>query len=117
MLKLCQQVARAKQLTRRLPCLLKAELPGSLKVSFHTDVFMGGIVKRTAGIRIGKRLVHIFVMLPPAGGRPLMISDAAVNVTPDIDTRVEELCILQKLVAGWVSRALALPFCLQQSLF
>ena len=61
---------------------------GLVKGQLHTDVFMGGIVKRTAGIRTGRRLVHIFAMLPPAGGRPLMISDAAINVTPDIDTRV-----------------------------
>ena len=33
---------------------------------------MGGIVKRDAGIRIGKRLVHVFAMLPPAGGRALL---------------------------------------------
>ena len=117
MLKLCQQLARERRLMRRLPCLLKAALPGLRKVSLHTDVFMGGIVKRTAGIRTGKRLVHIFVMFPPAGGRPLMISDAAVNVAPDIDTRVEGLCILQKLVAGWASRVLALLFCRQQSRF
>ena len=62
---------------------------GLAKGQLHTDVFMGGIVRRTAGIRTGKRLLHIFAMLPPAGGRPLLISDAAVNVAPDIDTRVE----------------------------
>ena len=61
---------------------------GLAKGQLHTDVFMGGIVRRTAGIRTGKRLLHIFAMLPPAGGRPLLISDAAVNVAPDIDTRV-----------------------------
>ncbi|MGB2108328.1 MAG: phosphate acetyltransferase, partial [Candidatus Puniceispirillum sp.] len=37
---------------------------GLIKGQLHTDVFMGGIVKRDAGIRIGKRLVHIFAMLP-----------------------------------------------------
>ena len=62
---------------------------GLAKGQLHTDVFMGGIVRRTAGIRTGNRLLHIFAMLPPAGGRPLLISDAAVNVAPDIDTRVE----------------------------
>ena len=62
---------------------------GLAKGQLHTDVFMGGIVRRTAGIRTGNRLVHIFAMLPPDGGRPLLISDAAVNVAPDIDTRVE----------------------------
>ena len=62
---------------------------GLAKGQLHTDVFMGGIVRRTAGIRTGNRLLHIFAMLPPAGGRPLLISDAAVNIAPDIDTRVE----------------------------
>lgn len=62
---------------------------GLAKGQLHTDVFMGGIVKRTSGIRTGKRLLHVFALLPPAGGRPLLISDAAVNVAPDIDTRVE----------------------------
>ncbi len=62
---------------------------GLAKGQLHTDVFMGGIVRRTAGIRTGNRLMHIFAMLPPDGGRPLLISDAAVNVAPDIDTRVE----------------------------
>ena len=62
---------------------------GLVKGQLHTDVFMGGIVKRTAGIRTGNRLLHVFALLPPDGGRPLLISDAAVNVAPDIDTRVE----------------------------
>ena len=62
---------------------------GLAKGQLHTDVFMGGIVKRASGIRIGKRLVHVFLMIPPEGGRSLMISDAAVNVAPDIETRVE----------------------------
>ena len=45
----------------------------------------------------------MFAYLPPAGGRPLLISDAAVNVAPDIDTRVEAACIAE-MVAGWASR-------------
>jgi len=67
----------------------QSRVAGLAKGQLHTDIFMGGIVKRAAGIRIGKRLVHLFAMLPPAGGRPLLISDAAVNVAPDIETRVE----------------------------
>lgn len=67
----------------------EGRVAGLTKGQLHTDVFMGGIVKRAAGIRTGKRLVHLFAMLPPKGGRPLLISDAAVNVAPDIETRVE----------------------------
>lgn len=62
---------------------------GLIKGQLHSDVFMGGVVRRDAGIRIGNRLIHIFAMLPPGGGKPLLISDAAVNVAPDVDTRVD----------------------------
>ena len=48
----------------------EGRVAGIAKGQLHTDVFMGGLVKRAAGIRGGKRLVHLFVMLPPAGGRP-----------------------------------------------
>jgi phosphate acetyltransferase len=62
---------------------------GLVKGQLHTDIFMGGIVRRESGIRTDKRMVHLFAMLSPSGGRPLFISDAAVNVAPDITTRVE----------------------------
>ena len=89
MLKLYQPLERERRLMRRLPLFAAGRVAGLAKGQLHTDVFMGGIVRRTAGIRTGNRLLHIFAMLPPAGGRPLLISDAAVNVAPDIDTRVE----------------------------
>ncbi len=71
---------------------------GLIKGQLHTDIFMGTIVRRTAGIRTDKRLVHIFAMLPPGGGRPLLISDAAVNITPDVDTRTEAALAMASLL-------------------
>lgn len=58
-----------------------------MKGHVHTDRFMSGMLKRENGIRGDKRMVHIFAMFPPDGGKPLLISDAAVNVEPDIKTR------------------------------
>ncbi len=58
-----------------------------MKGHLHSDVFMGGIVAREAGIRGTDRMVHIFAMFHPDGGSPILISDAAVNVTPDEKTR------------------------------
>ena len=74
---------------RAIALFAEGRVAGLVKGQLHTDVFMGGIVRRDAGIRIGNRLVHVFAMLPPAGGRALFISDAAVNVAPDIETRSE----------------------------
>jgi len=65
-----------------------------MKGHLHSDVFMGGIVSRDAGIRAETRMVHVFAMFPPEGGRPLLISDAAVNVTPDRKTRQQTVKIL-----------------------
>ena len=74
------------------------EAHGLIKGQLHTDVFMGGIVRRTAGIRTDKRLVHVFAMLPRGGGRPLLISDAAVNISPDVTTRVESALAMSSIL-------------------
>ena len=58
-----------------------------MKGHLHTDVFMKSALNRGAGLRTVGRLVHIFHISHPDGGRPLLISDAAVNVTPDMETR------------------------------
>lgn len=58
-----------------------------MKGQLHTDVFMKSAVSRDAGLRTGNRFVHIFHISPADGGRPILISDAAVNVTPDLVTR------------------------------
>ena len=71
---------------------------GLVKGQLHTDVFMGGIVRRAAGIRTERRLVHVFAMVPSAGGRPLLISDAAVNIAPDTDTRTTAALEMARLL-------------------
>ena len=58
-----------------------------MKGQLHTDVFMKTAVSRDAGLRTGQRFVHIFHITHPDGGKPLLISDAAVNVSPDLETR------------------------------
>ena len=58
-----------------------------MKGHVHTDRFMAGIIKRSSGIRGDKRLVHIFALFPADGGKPLLLTDGAVNVAPDFTTR------------------------------
>lgn len=58
-----------------------------MKGQLHTDAFMRAAVARDAGLRTGKRFVHIFHITTPDGTRSITISDAAVNVTPNLDTR------------------------------
>ena len=71
---------------------------GLIKGQIHTDMFMRTIVRRTSGIRTDRHLVHIFAMLPPGGGKPLLISDAAVNIAPDVGTRTEAALAMANLL-------------------
>ncbi|HUS96870.1 MAG TPA: phosphate acyltransferase [Hyphomicrobiaceae bacterium] len=66
-----------------------------MKGQLHTDVFMKAALDRDTGIRDGRRFVHIFHITTPDSERPLVISDCAVNVAPDLKTRqVAVECVL-----------------------
>lgn len=69
-----------------------------MKGQLHTDVFMKSAVNRDAGLRTGNRFVHIFHISPPNGGKPILISDAAVNVAPNIETRQSSVQEVVKLL-------------------
>ncbi|NNK77744.1 MAG: phosphate acetyltransferase [Litoreibacter sp.] len=69
-----------------------------MKGQLHTDMFMKAALSRDAGLRTGKRLVHIFHISHPSGGKPMLISDAAVNVSPPIETRQDATREVVKLL-------------------
>ena len=69
-----------------------------MKGQLHTDVFMKSAVSRNAGLRTGNRFVHIFHISHPDGGKPILISDAAVNVNPDVLTRQSAIVEVKKLL-------------------
>jgi len=60
-----------------------------MKGHLHTDAFMLGMLKRNSGLRTGRRLTHVFHMTVPRDDTVLLITDAAVNVAPDVSTRVQ----------------------------
>lgn len=62
-----------------------------MKGQLHTDAFMFGILRRESGLRTARRLTHVFHMTVPGNSRTLLITDAAVNVAPDVNTRVQAL--------------------------
>ena len=58
-----------------------------MKGDLHTDQFMKAVLTRANGLRTENRLVHIFYISSPDESKTLMVSDAAVNVSPDLETR------------------------------
>ncbi len=60
-----------------------------MKGSLHTDELMSAVVSKQSGIRTARRISHCFIMDVPGHSDPLIITDAAVNIAPDLDEKVD----------------------------
>jgi len=58
-----------------------------MKGSLHTDELMAEIVSRAAGLRTSRRISHVFLMDVPTYPRPIMITDAAINIAPELEDK------------------------------
>jgi phosphate acetyltransferase len=63
----------------------KAEL--LMKGSLHTDELMRAVTSKTGGLRTARRISHVFVMDVPTYPETLFITDAAINIFPDLDAK------------------------------
>jgi phosphate acetyltransferase len=82
----------------------KAEL--LMKGSLHTDELLSEVVKRDTGIRTGRRISHVFVMDVPEYPHTLFITDAAVNIAPDLTVKHD---IIQNAIDLHVGLGLGTP--------
>lgn len=63
----------------------KAEL--LMKGSLHSDELLSAVAKRESGLRTARRISHVFVMDVPGHPHTLFITDAAVNIAPDLSAK------------------------------
>ncbi|WP_431049430.1 phosphate acetyltransferase [Roseateles sp. L2-2] len=89
---------------RAVAMALKGEVDALMKGSLHTDELMGAVVRREGGLRTSRRISHCFVMDVPGHAQPLVISDAAINIAPTLEEKVD---IVQNAID--LARALRLP--------
>ena len=78
-----ESASKAVALVRegRAECLMKGSL--------HTDELMAAVVARETGLRTARRLSHCFIMDVPDHPTPLIITDAAVNIAPNLEDKVD----------------------------
>jgi phosphotransacetylase len=60
-----------------------------MKGSLHTDELMAAVVARDKGLRGLRRISHVFAMDVPSYPKPLFITDAAINILPDLATKAD----------------------------
>ena len=58
-----------------------------MKGSLHTDELMRAVTSSAAGLRTARRISHVFIMDVPTHPDTLFITDAAINIFPDLDVK------------------------------
>ena len=77
-----------------------------MKGSLHTDELLAEVVKRDTGIRTERRISHVFVMDVPGHPHTLFITDAAVNIAPDLMAKRD---IIQNAIDLYAGLGLGVP--------
>lgn len=75
--------ARAVQLAQR------GDVDAVMKGSLHTDELMSEVVAKDGGLRTARRISHVFIADVPTYPRPLLITDAAINIEPTLEDKVD----------------------------
>jgi phosphate acetyltransferase len=62
-----------------------------VKGSLHTDELMSAVVASSSGLRTDRRISHIYAMDVPAYPKPLIVTDAAINIRPTLGEK-RDIC-------------------------
>ena len=76
-----QAAARACELAA------SGQVAALMKGALHTDELLEAVVADRTGLRTDRRMSHVFVLDVPSYPRPLLVSDAALNIAPDLQTK------------------------------
>ena len=77
-----------------------------MKGALHTDELMEAIVDSTTGLRTERRMSHVYVLDVPTYPKPLLITDAAININPDLALKRD---IVQNAIDLALSLGIGMP--------
>ena len=77
-----------------------------MKGSLHTDELMHAVASPVTGLRTARRISHVFIMDVPTYPETLFITDAAINIFPDLDAKRD---IIQNAIDLWTQVGLGTP--------
>ena len=77
-----------------------------MKGSLHSDELLGAVVAKETGLRTGRRVSHVFIMDVPTYHKVLIVTDAAINIAPTLEDKVD---ICQNAIDLAVSLGVAEP--------
>lgn len=85
-------VAHSHQAAEKAVALVRSgEAELLMKGSLHTDELLHAVLRREGGIRTERRLSHCFLLAVPSYARPFILTDAAINIAPDLAAK-RDIC-------------------------
>jgi phosphate butyryltransferase len=69
--------------------ILEGRAQTLVKGHLHSDELLHAVVKKNGGLRGSRRLSHVFIMDVPGLDNMLLISDAAINIAPTLEEKVD----------------------------
>ncbi|WP_373085651.1 bifunctional enoyl-CoA hydratase/phosphate acetyltransferase [Sneathiella sp.] len=84
----------------------EGEIDALMKGKLHTDELMEAVVDKNIGLRTGRRMSHVFVLDVPSYPKPLFLTDAAINIKPDL---MEKKDIVQNAIDLFMALGLGSP--------
>ena len=80
-----EAAARAVELVRA------GEVEALMKGSLETAELMHEVVLRSSGLRTARRMSHVYLLQVPAYAKPLLLTDAEINIAPGL-TEMRDIC-------------------------
>jgi phosphate acetyltransferase len=85
-----EDVPHSHAAAERAVALVREGRAGALmKGSLHTDEMLAAVVARQGGLRTERRISHCFILDVPLYHKPLVVTDAAINIEPDLETKAD----------------------------
>ncbi|MEY8097509.1 bifunctional enoyl-CoA hydratase/phosphate acetyltransferase [Falsihalocynthiibacter sp. S25ZX9] len=91
---------------RAVRLVREANAQALMKGALHTDEIMTAVLDKTEGLRTERRMTHVFFMDVPAYPKPLLITDAAINIAPDLLTKAD---IVQNAIDLGIAIGISVP--------
>ena len=86
-LKVVEASTPAAAVEQAIALVHAGEAHGLIKGSLHTDTLMHGVCSPQSGLQTARRMSHIFLIAAPAYDGLLFVTDAAINIVPDLETK------------------------------
>ena len=76
---------------RAVELATKGDVAALMKGSLHTDELLGAVVAANSGLRTERRISHVYALDVPAYAKPLIVTDAAINIAPTLEHK-RDIC-------------------------